>query len=200
MAIKVWHGSGTNFNTIDLSKGRMADNDYYGGGNGKGFYVTTEQKIAIGYALAARNAASPTLYEMSYTPSGRVFDVDEKYSGPALQRFLPKSRSLLEEFCRHAGLFKGLTDRTDALLIEGRIEEGKMELSGDQIFKGLSEGQRTQGRAADILKSHGYVGLRYNGGRITGSAPHDVYISYKPSDLKILKKYSVKKPSLASSK
>ena len=59
MTIKVWHGSGTNFNTVDVNKGRVPVNDYYGG---KGFYVTTDQKVAIGYSLAGRNSASRSRY------------------------------------------------------------------------------------------------------------------------------------------
>lgn len=72
------------------------------------------------------------------------------------------------------------------------LESGKMKLTGDQIFRGLSKGMNQTAKVRDMLIKKGYDALRYNGGvNMDQAIKHDVYIAYKSSSMKVEKRMKV---------
>jgi len=68
-----------------------------------------------------------------------------------------------------------------------KLSRGDMELTGDQIFKGLSGGGVNTAAARDHLIRNGYDGLRYNGGANMDAERHNVYIPYNANSITIKK-------------
>jgi hypothetical protein len=176
----VYHGSGTKFDKFDQKKSRIA-NDFYGGGVA---YFTADQRVGVQYAKSMAKVAktdTPYLYTCRLNMS-KVFDVDDVYTGKDLKDILPKD---LDKFARGAGLM-GI--KVDAGMLFYKLQEGKMELTGDQVFKGLSQGMNQTATARQHLISKGYDGLRYNGGLNMGLvSKHDVYLAYNSNDISITK-------------
>ena len=175
---KVYHGSGSLFDRFEQSKARLA-NDFYGGGVA---YFTDNYDVAITYArsMAKKTQGDPIIYTVELKLD-RVFDVDHEFIGQELKDILPKK---LDDFLRGAGL---MTLNSDPYLTMTRLSMGKMSLTGDQIFKGLSKGMNATAVARDYLIEKGYDGLRYNGGVNMGMATrHNVYLAYDADDITIV--------------
>lgn len=179
----VYHG-GNKFRKFDSSKAR-SPNDYYGGGVA---YFTTSKEISIGYAKAAlaRSKGDDGGYVYTVELSFKnVFDVDDKIPQDKIKKILAGVKDH-EKFARDAGLMRGIN--TDRHVVMARLKSGKIEMTGEQVFKGLSGGQIKTTNAREVLKKAGYDGLRYNGGLITQtSIKHDVYLAYFNNQIKITK-------------
>lgn len=187
----LYHGSGKKFDKFSPLHARVK-NDYYGGGVG---YFTGSKEVAKTYAKSSAKTSktqTPYIYHTS-VKMNNVFDVDHKFSGDKLKHVLPHE-SEHESFARGAGLLKAGSDRAKAL---SDLKSGKTELSGHQVFKGLSRGGVFTAKAKEHLESKGYDGLRYNGGdNMNAETKHDVYIPYKHDSIKINKVTQiVKKPN-----
>jgi len=171
------HGTGHHFDRFSSAFARVK-NDYYGGGDA---YLTDDPEVAKGYAKAgkSRGGKAPQIMDVDVHMK-RVFDVDHVYTGPHLQALLPKD---LEAFARHARLLK-LGDDKHAVL--GRLRAGQMRLTGDQLFRGLSDGMVNTAKARELLKRAGYDGLRYNGGLVTGGKRHSAYVVYDARNTKVV--------------
>lgn len=181
----VYHGSGYRFSEFKQSKARIP-NDFYGGGVA---YFTSDFNVAITYAksMAKKSSSDPLIYTVDIRIRN-LFDVDDKFTGTNLIKILPKET---EQFARGAGLL-GLG--ADKYSILGSLQAGKVTLSGDQVFKGLSMGMNTTAKAREHLIANGYDGLRYNGGVNMGMAiKHDVYLIYNANNAKIVKRQIIKR-------
>lgn len=177
MKITAYHGTAALFDKFDQSKSRIA-NDFYGGGVA---YFTDNLTIAKQYA-AAMSKKTPKKEKVIYRVElnlGKVFDVDEMYSGKPLQKFVGTNA---ESFARGAGL---LSYGVDKFAILSNLKDGNMELNGDKVFKGLSGGMISTAKGRETLKRLGYDGLRYNGGQVMHATPHSVYLVYKANDITI---------------
>lgn len=176
----VYHGSGTKFDKFDQRKARVA-NDFYGGGVA---YFTNDQKVGIQYAKSMAKVAkttTPYVYTVKLKLK-KIFDVDHEFAGQELIDILPKD---LDKFMRGAGLL-GL--QANEVMIRYKLEKGKMSLTGDEIFKGLSSGMNQTAATREYLISKGYDGLRYNGGlNMNMRTKHDVYLAYDATDIEIIK-------------
>jgi hypothetical protein len=183
----LYHGSGFSFDNFDAKKARIVD-DLWGGGLA---YLTTDQKVAITYAKSMAKTAktgTPYVYQISASFS-KIFDVDRTFTGSALTDILPKSRKDMSEFARGAGLLKMGADEATVLY---KLETGKLSLTGDEIFRGLSKGMSKTAAVREMLISKGYDGLRYNGGvQMSQAIKHDVYIAYFAKSLKVEKRFKV---------
>lgn len=171
-----YHGSNALFDQFDQKHARVA-NDLYGGGVA---YFTDSIDIANGYAQAMtrKKGGTPTIYKVQLTLNN-MFDVDNIYTGDTLINLLPKN---LETFARAAGMMRPGVDKYDVLY---GIESGNAKLSGDLIFKGLSNNTKTA-EAREILRRKGFDGLRYTGGKLMNMPPHNVYLAYSPSSIEII--------------
>jgi hypothetical protein len=181
----VYHGSGSRFSEFKQSKARIP-NDFYGGGVA---YFTSNFDVGITYAksMAKKSGGDPIVYTVDIRIR-KLFDVDDFFTGKDLVSILPDD---IDGFARGAGMM-GL--KADQYKVIGDLKFGKMKLTGDQVFKGLSKGMNTTAKAREHLISKGYDGLRYNGGLNMGMATkHDVYLIYKAKNAKILKRQVVKK-------
>lgn len=179
----VYHGSNAKFKEF-TDKTKRIPNDYYGGGLA---YFTDDKKVALTYskAMTARYGGEETLYAVNLTLRN-FFDVDKKFTGNELKAFFSYIKP--EEFARGAGLLKAGMDKYTIL---ARLDNGTMEISGKDVFKGLSSGMVNTSRAQDILKKMGYDGLRYNGGDNMGSSHHNVFLPYYSSAIKISNTFKV---------
>lgn len=174
----VYHGSGSDFDQFDQRKARIA-NDFYGGGIA---YFTDDFTVATTYAKSmSKKTGTPFVYTVKITLN-KLFDVDDVFTGKKLIDILPKNT---EEFARGASL---ISFKSDKYAVLADIESGSSTLTGDGVFKGLSKGMNQTAIARDFLISKGYDGLRYNGGVNMNATRHSVYLAYKASNLKILKK------------
>lgn len=190
--ITLFHGTNLAFEQFDQRFAR-AQNDYYGGGIA---YLTTSEKVARGYAEAryTQYKGVRLVYKVEFTYN-KLFDVDDTFSGKELQKLVNVDKNNWEQFARSAGLLNSefLRSRNmDRLDVRGDLLDGTLELSGNQVFEGMSKGKTVQDKARDKLISLGYDSLRYNGGEQTISrnfGKHDVYIAYKASNMKILSKF-----------
>lgn len=185
--VDVYHGSGSRFDKFDQKQSRI-HNDFMGGGIG---YFTDHKGVAKTYAksMAKRAAtkekksdAAPRLYHTTLNMKN-VFDVDHEFHGEKLKKLLPDDH---ESFARGAGLMKLGTDRHKVI---SDLKSGNVKLTGHQVFKGLSSGGINTAKARDHLRSHGYDGLRYNGGvNMDMSQKHNVYIPYDADSITINKR------------
>jgi len=178
--INAFHGSGRLFDKFDQGQARL-QNDYYGGGVG---YFTDNKNVAGTYArnmARSQKTNTPHVYNTSLSMNN-VFDVDHQFSGDKLKHILPHPKDH-ENFARSAGLLTA--DGPDKYTVLARLASGNMSLSGDQVFKGLSNGMTNTAKARNHLMRKGYDGLRYNGGVNMDSEPHNVYIPYNANSINI---------------
>jgi hypothetical protein len=196
ISIKAYHGSNSVFDKFDQGKARIV-NDFYGGGVA---YFSDSTKVAITYAQSmSRKSGKPVVYEVDLKLK-KVFDVDHTYTGKELIKFVEKDDA--ESFARGAGL---MTARDDKYTVMGKLKSGDYELTGEQVFRGLSRGMNQTAKARQILIDLGYDGLRYNGGVNMGMATkHSVYLAYDAKSITIKKKYGLapaakKAPAMAES-
>jgi hypothetical protein len=188
---RVWHGSNKKFERFTDKTKRIA-NDFFGGGVA---YTTDDKNIAINYARSmARNyGGSEILYELKVIFQ-KIFDVDEIFTGEKLKQFFNYIK--VEAFARGASLLKLGTDTYKVL---SDLKNGIIQLSGHDVFRGLSRGMNNSAAAEAILKKLGYDGLRYNGGANMSGSRHNVYIAYNPDSIQILNKFQINRrvPALA---
>lgn len=179
--ITAYHGTNSRFNKFEQSKARVV-NDVFGGGVA---YFTDSVDIAKGYAnnMARAKGGDKILYEV-VLKFNKLFDTDEMYTGNELQKMIGTD---VESFARGASLLKLGADRTDVL---AKLRGGKMSLTGEQVFKGMSNGMISTRRARERLIQLGYDGLRHNGGLMGGSR-HNVYLSYRADQIQIVKRYII---------
>lgn len=175
----VYHGTNELIDRFDQSKSRVV-NDYYGGGVA---YFTESLDSARTYANGAfkrKNSGERYVY-VARLATRKVFDVDDVFTGKELQKFFQK-RTDVELIARGAGL---LTAGKDKYVTIGQLEAGEMELTGDQIFKGLSKGMNYTAKVTEFLKNMNYDTLRYNAGGY-GTPKHSIYIAYDSSNISIV--------------
>lgn len=175
----VYHGTNELIDRFDQSKSRVI-NDYYGGGVA---YFTESLESAHTYANGAykrKNKGERYVY-VAQLSAKKIFDVDDTFTGKDLQKFFQK-RTDVELLARGAGL---LTPKEDKYVTIGKLEAGEMELTGDQIFKGLSKGMNFTSKVTEFLKTMNYDTLRYNAGGY-GIPKHSIYIAYDSSNIKIV--------------
>lgn len=182
VSVDVFHGSGRLFNRFDQKQARIP-NDYMGGGIG---YFTDNNDVAKTYAKSmAKKTGSPYVYNTRLSMKN-VFDVDHEFTGDKLKSVLPDDPRDHEAFVRGAGLAKLGGESIPSLI--SKLRDGKLSLSGSQVFKGLSRGGVDTAKARDHLIRKGYDGLRYNGGENMGmSTRHNVYIPYNAGSISINK-------------
>lgn len=177
--IEAYHGTCFVFSKFDQGKARLV-NDFYGGGVA---YFTSSREVAKKYA-GAMSKAKMIDRRLVYTVNlslNKIFDVDDSFYGKELVKFFKKNET--EKFARSAGLLRYGVDKFDIL---ARLGTGNMELTGDQVFRGLSDGMVSTARARERLKSLGYDSLRYNGGlNMNQAITHDVYLVYDANDITI---------------
>lgn len=176
--IIAYHGTNQKFDKFSQEKARLSD-DYYGGGTA---YFTNTEAIAKTYARAMvrKYGGSNVIYKVELRLN-KIFDVDDIFTGKELTKFIKSGNT--EQFARGAGLLSLGKDKYKTL---ASLVAGDVQLSGKEVFKGLSNGMVNTARAREILKRLNYDSLRYNGGEMMGGTKHDVYIVYKDSDIKIL--------------
>lgn len=182
--MKLYHGAPTNFDSFRQEFSR-SPNDYYGGGLA---YLTTSFDVATTYAKAGLKrqtgaGTDPIVYTVEANFK-KTFDVDSVIKGEDLLDFIPKGK--VDEFARGAGLIKFSDSPYE---VKARLLGGRIELTGDQIFKGLDKALGGSSKVRDYLIKMGYDSLRYNGGaNMSMATRHDVYIAYKASTLRIVDK------------
>jgi len=171
-----YHGSNGRFNKFDQSKSRI-ENDLYGGGVA---YFTDSVDIAKSYAayMARRNGGDKVIYKV-ILKMNKIFDVDKLYRGSELLQMIGNN---FEQFARAAKLLRLGVDKLQLL---SRLKSGEMALSGDQVFKGMSNGMINTKVARERLVKLGFDGLRYNGGVQMGGSRHNVYLAYNASQIDI---------------
>lgn len=174
--LTLYHGSNAKFDKFDQKKARIA-NDYFGGGVA---YFTDDPAIAKQYALGmSKKTGAPTVYEVEVSFKD-VFDVDMVFQGKDLTKFLKYIKA--EDLARGAGL---LPYGSNKYAVISSIESGEAQLTGEQIFKGLSRGMINTAAAREILIKLGYDGLRHNGGVNMGGKRHNVYLAYNADQITI---------------
>jgi hypothetical protein len=180
--VEAYHGTNSRFSQFEQSKARIA-NDFYGGGIA---YLTDTLDIAKTYAsfMFRKYGGERYVYQVQ-AEFDNLFDVDEKYTGDILKRIVG---SEYDSFARGSGLLNLGADRYAVL---SALKEGKVELTGEQVFRGLSNGMQNTARARETLKKCGFDGLRYNGGMNMGGRAHNVYLSYEAQNIRIKNRYIV---------
>lgn len=194
MIITGYHGTNSRFDKFDQTKARIP-NDFYGGGVA---YFTDNKDVAKTYAnaMAKKKGGDRIIYEVR-VHLNRIFDVDGRFTGLDLTQFL--DRHNLEDFARGARL---MGVGKDKYKIFTDLENGRLILTGEQVFRGLSNGMVNTAKARETLISLGFDGLRYNGGvAMDMAAKHNVYLVYDASNIKIVRRFSIKdKPTLSQVK
>lgn len=175
----VYHGSGTRFSEFDVRKARIP-NDFYGGGIA---YFTDNLKVGIQYAKSmSKKTGTPFVYTCKISLR-KMFDVNDVFTGKDLIGILPSD---IESFARGAGL---LGYDADKFVVLAQLKAGKLSLSGENVFRGLSSGMNQTAKAREFLITKGYDGLRYNGGvNMDAAIKHSVYLVYDPKNIKIEKR------------
>lgn len=179
VTVTAYHGSGHKFTEFSQIHAKIP-NDFYGGGIG---YFTDSRDVAGTYAHASSKVTrTPHVYHTELKMDN-VFDVDHKFSGQKLKNLLPKDT---REFAKAVGLLNASNmDNENSIL--GSLERGDTELSGHDLFWGLSKGGTKTAQARDhLIKRGGYDGLRYNGGvNMNQATRHNVYIPYNAHSISI---------------
>ena len=183
MIIKAMHGSNQKFKEFSL-KAKRIPNDFFGGGIA---YFTDDKKVALTYskAMTARYGGEEHLYQVELSLD-KIFDVDKVYTGADLQKFWAYIKP--EAFARGAGLLKLGVDKYHLI---SKLQDGTVTVMGNDVFRGLSQGNVDSSGAEKILKKLGYDGLRYNGGDNMSAGRHNVYLPYNLQDIKITNVFKV---------
>lgn len=188
VAVDAYHGSGRLFTNFSKAHARV-NNDFYGGGAA---YFTDDHNVSKTYARSmakTQKTGTPHVYHTKLDMKN-VFDVDHKFEGEKLKKILPDNH---DAFARGAGLMKHDSDPSKVV---SDLKAGKISMTGDQVFKGLSKGGVYSDAAREHLQKHGYDGLRYNGGDNMKSGKHNVYLPYNSDAITIHKVTRlVKKPT-----
>jgi len=194
MLYQVMHGTNAKFKAFGKAsrKSKRIENDLFGGGIG---YFTDDRKVALTYSRAMTNryGGEEYLYKVDLNLD-KVFDVDTVYSGDSLQKFWAHIKP--ETLARGAGLLKNGADKYSVL---ASLELGNIELTGHDVWNGLSSGNVNSSGAEKILMKLGYDGLRYNGGDNIMAQKHNVYIPYYSGDIKIRNTFKVNRRVIAES-
>lgn len=179
----VYHGTGSVFDEFKQSEARLP-NDYWGGGVA---YFTDDKAIGESYArnIAKKYKSSPLLYWVKLSLNN-IFDVDATFTGQELIDILPDN---LDDFARGASLMK--LGGPEPYIIKVDLKNGKMTLTGAQIFHGLSRGMVNTAKTRKYLIKNGYDGLRYNGGIVSSGRHHNVYLAYYAKSINIVKRTDV---------
>ena len=182
MKVKAYHGTNGRFSRFEQSKARIA-NDFYGGGVA---YFTDTVTIAKSYAsfMFRKNGGDKFVYEVELT-FNKLFDVEAKFTGDVLKKLVGNQ---VEQFARGARL---LTLGDDKYAILSKLQSGNIELTGDQVFRGLSNGMQNTAKAREVLKANGYDGLRHLGGVNMGGEKHVVYLAYDADKIKIVNRFII---------
>lgn len=178
MKYRVYHGTGALFDQFKIENARLK-NDHFGGL----LYFTDNKSIALQYAAAEAKKAHSS-QKVIYTVEldiKNLFDVKQTYTGKQLLKLLKNVN--IEDFARKAGLLRYGSDKYQII---AELKSGNMTMTGEQIFLGLSNGQRDTSRTRDILKRAGFDGLKYYGAKIFGVNPHTVYLPYDANSIKIV--------------
>lgn len=180
--IKAYHGTNSRFSQFEQNKARIA-NDYYGGGVA---YFTDTIDVAKTYAnfMFRKLGGERYVYEVELQ-FDKIFDVDETYTGDILKRLVG---SELDSFARGAGLLKLGAER---FAVMAALKDGKLKLTGDEVFRGLSNGMQNTARAREILIKCGFDGLHHHGGVNMGAPKHNVYLAYDARAIKIKTRFIV---------
>lgn len=175
--LTLYHGTNQRFAQFEQSKARLV-NDFYGGGVA---YFTDSLDVAKTYAKgAAKKGGDKLIYKVTLSIN-KLFDVDQTYTSGELTHFF-EARDV-EAFARGAGLLSLGADKYSVMY---ELEKGLMRLTGEQVFRGMSQGMVKTAAARDRLKRLGYDALRYNGGvNMSQAQKHNVYIAYDASRIKI---------------
>ena len=179
-----YHGTKSRFSRFEQSKARLF-NDFYGGGVA---YFTSELDVAKSYAktMFNRYGGEGMFVYKTELRFNNIFDVDNKFTGKELVKLIGDN---VDQFARGAKL---LTFGEDPVKVKSKLRSGEITLSGDQVFRGLSNGMQNTAFARRILQSNGYDGLRYNGGQnMSMSRNHDVYLVYDAANINILSRHIV---------
>lgn len=176
----LYHGTNARFSMFEQSKSRIV-NDFYGGGTA---YFTDTLSVAKTYAKsAAKKGGDPIVYQVMLKVN-KLFDVDKTFTGDELIKFFAKRDA--ETFARGAGLLSLGADKYKVL---SDLEDGRMTLTGDQVFRGLSQGMVKTASAREKLRGLGYDGLRHNGGvNMNMATKHNVYLAYEAHNIKIVER------------
>ena len=183
MIIKAYHGTNARFDKFDRSKARIK-NDLYGGGIA---YFTDDITVAKSYARSmTKKEGIPLVYEVELNLK-KVFDVEHMFTGLEVANFTKGFD--IEAFARGARLMSG----SNRLQILTELKSNKIPLTGEQIFKGLSNGMNQTAKARAIIERQGFDSLRHKGGEM-GITPikHNVYLAYDPGTIRIAQRYIVK--------
>lgn len=179
MDLTLYHGSGSLFDKFEQHKARIP-NDLWGGGV---LYGTDNIEIAKLYA-SAMSKKTPTHEKFLYTIGVKInhlFDVEAMFTGTILVKFVNSVG--VENFARGAKL---LSYGADKYKIFGDLKLGNKNLTGAQVFHGITQGMLNTSRGRIILKKMEFDTLRYNGGMISGAKKYSVYLPYYAANVKIL--------------
>jgi hypothetical protein len=184
MNLIAYHGTNQRFDRFERNKARLV-NDYFGGGAA---YCTDSMQLAKSYArsMQLKYGGEKIVYKVSATIH-KLFDVDHFYTGKELLALLLGTNT--EQFARYCGLLNLGSDKYKVL---ASLKDGSAELTGNQIFKGLSGGMIHTARARDKLEKNKYDSLRYNmaiGQTGTSGNSNHVYIIYSANNIRITNKY-----------
>jgi ADP-Ribosyltransferase in polyvalent proteins len=183
MTTTAYHGTNSRFDKFDQDKARIR-NDLYGGGVA---YFTDSLDIAKSYARTmSKKDGIPLVYEVSLNIR-KTFDVNDTFTGAKLIEIMKGVD--IETFARGARLINS----GNRIQIKSQLRAGDISLTGEQVFRGLSNGMIQTAAARKKLMSLGYDSLRYNGGLMEiGAIKHNVYLIYKASDITIKQRYIIK--------
>lgn len=179
----VYHGSNARFPEFKQDKARIV-NDFWGGGVA---YFTDSIPMAKNYAkgMAKRYGGTPLVYKVQIRLS-KMFDVNSQFDGPEVTAFMGDMNA--DTFARGAGL---MTMDADQYGIVASLKSGRLALSAEQVYKGLSNGGVNSAVARQRFIEMGFDGLRYNG-EINSGAEHNVYLAYDAKDIEILSRHTFK--------
>ena len=178
MNILGFHGTNQKFDQFDQRHARITQ-DFYGGGI---LYVTDNLGIAKNYAKQAvkRAGGLEIIYKVRLNLN-KVFDVNKIYTG---RNLIVLIGSNADQFARSANLMPIGVDKFKVL---SDLRNGNLELTGEQVFRGMSRGMINTANARDMLIRNHYDGLRYNGGmNMRQAINHNVYIAYKQQSITIV--------------
>jgi hypothetical protein len=180
--VSAYHGTNSRFSQFEQNKARIAD-DYFGGGVA---YFTDTLDVAKNYAsfMFRKFGGERYVYEAELQ-FDKLFDIDDNFTGQELQRLVGSD---IDSFARGSGI---LTLGSDRYAVQASLKSGSLVLTGEQVFKGLSNGMQNTARARETLKRLGYDGLRHNGGVNMGGPKHNVYLAYDSRSIKIKNRFII---------
>jgi hypothetical protein len=161
----LFHGTPAAFQEFDLGKAQP-------GLYGKGIYLTDNPEVAHGYAVTSQAHLSDFDRQQNIRPAfvkiQKPFDIEAPISTSEALRVAEVAQKQLGSRVPSAATFPSMIKRNWE----------KSDKTGGALYEWLRNNLGSPEAVSMVIKDSGYDGITHIGGKVSGTAPHRVWIAF----------------------